>query len=82
VATRPDRGKDPVPEAPRPPALLREHFALPRGELALHDPPGGWTNATVLLKVYSKWIEEAADASSEARNTVTPRIIEPGELAV
>ncbi len=70
----------------RKPHALRHSFAsilLSRGaNLFYMTRAGGWANATVLLKVYSKWIEEAADASSEARNTVTPRIIEPGELAV
>jgi hypothetical protein len=27
---------------------------------------GGWTNATTLLKVYSKWVEEAADVPTIA----------------
>jgi len=70
----------------RKPHALRHSFAsilLSRGANLLYmTRAGGWANATVLLKVYSKWIEEAADASSEASNTVTPRIIEPGELAV
>ena len=42
---------------------------------------GGWANAIILLKVYSKWIEEA-EASSVASNAVTPRILGPGKRAV
>lgn len=70
----------------RKPHALRHSFAsimLSRGANLLYVVrAGGWTNATTLLKVYSKWIEEAADASSGASKDLTPRIPTTADISV
>jgi integrase len=82
VEAHPGRGEGPY----RKPHALRHAFAsilLSRGANLLYvTKAGGWSNATTLLKVYSKWIEEAPDASSVASSDLTPRNLTPAELAV
>ncbi len=70
----------------RKPHALRHSFAsilLSRGANLLYlVRAGGWTNGTILLKVYSKWIEEADPASSPASKDLTSRNLTPEKLIV
>ena len=57
----------------RKPHALRHSFAstlLSRNAPLLYVVrAGGWSNGTTLLRVYSKWIDEAADAASMATSS-------------
>jgi integrase len=65
--------------ARRKPHTLRHSFAsilLSRGgNLLAIQRAGGWKSATVMLGVYSKWIQEAEDANSPTSSPVRAQLL-------